>query len=198
MNVQFRSFLAAILCTFAMASSAFGQQTPAPATGHSLPPTPEMKLMQHLEDQWDDALAKRDQYGMEMVLSPQFIDISSTGEVTTRNQQIARLFLKDNNSPQKLEQKVATVRMYGDIAVANGTYTLQKRENGGLVEERGVYTHIYQRVRTTWQCVHSQRTIVMEQSLTKPRTSKKSSAELPMHVPLVYKGSEPAQTSPKP
>jgi ketosteroid isomerase-like protein len=158
-----------------------------------------MKMMQRIEDQWDGALAKKDQYALELVLSPQFIDISSTGEVTTRNQQIARLFLKDSSTAPKLEQKVVTVRMFGDISLVNGTYSLQKRENSTLVEERGVFTHVYQRVRTNWQCINSQRTIVVEEDLTKPKNAKKSSskpatspAELPMHVPLIYKGADPA------
>lgn len=158
-----------------------------------------MKQMQHMEDLWDDALAKRDQYGLELVLAPQFLDISSSGDVTTRNQQIARLFLKDNGTPQNMQQKVVTVRMYGDISVVNGTYTMQKRDDGGLVEERGVYTHVFQRVRTAWQCINSQRTLVVEESLTKPKTRKKSgsSAALPMHVPLVYPGSDPSPAAPQ-
>lgn len=189
MTSQLRSLSIAAFGLFALASSAVSQQPAAPATRV----TPEMKQMQHIEDQWDDALAKKDQYGLELVMSPQFIDISSAGEVTTRNQQIARLFLKEGNAPQKFEQKVVTVRMYGDISLVNGTYTLQKRENGAEVEERGVFTHVFQRVRTNWQCINSQRTIVVEENLTKPKAAKKSSpAELPMHVPLVYKGADPA------
>ena len=150
--------------------------------------------MQHMEDLWDDALAKRDQYGLELVLSPQFIDISSSGDVSTRNQQIARLFLKETGSPALLKQKVVTVRMFGDMAIVNGTYTMQKHDNGALVEERGVFSHVFQRVRTAWQCVNSQRTAVVEENLTKPKGKKNntSPAELPMHVPLIYPGADPA------
>ena len=175
------------------ASSAIGQQPPAAAV-HAAPQTPELTQMQHMEDLWDDALAKRDQYGLELVLSPQFIDISSLGDVTTRNQQIARLFLKETGSPALLKQKVVTVRMFGDMAIVNGTYTMQKHDNGALVEERGVFSHVFQRVRTAWQCVNSQRTAVVEENLTKPKSKKNntSPAELPMHVPLIYPGADPA------
>lgn len=176
----------------AFASSAIGQQPAAPAPATSQ--TPEVTQMQHMEDLWDDALAKRDQYGLELVLAPQFIDIASNGDVTTRNQQIARLFLKETGSPAQLKQKVVTVRIFGDMAIVNGTYTMQKHDNGALVEERGVFSHVFQRVRTAWQCVNSQRTAVVEESLTKPRkkNNNPSPAELPMHVPLVYKGADPA------
>src|SRR5664279_2840341 len=127
-------------------SSAIAQQ-PATSPIQAAPQSPEMTQMQHMEDLWDDALAKRDQYGLELVLSPQFIDISSSGEVTTRNQQIARLFLKETGSPAQLKQKVVTVRMFGDLAIVNGTYTMQKHDNGALMEERGVFSHVFQRVR---------------------------------------------------
>jgi hypothetical protein len=196
MNTQVRTLSTAVFCLFALASSAVSQQ---PQAAPAARVTPEMKQMQHIEDQWDDALAKKDQYGLELVLSPQFIDISSVGEVTTRNQQIARLFLKESGAPLNLEQKVVTVRMYGDISLVNGTYTLHKRENGAQVEERGVFTHVFQRVRTNWQCINSQRTIVVEENLTKPKAAKKASpAELPMHVPLIYKGSDPAPAATPP
>src|SRR5271165_3865805 len=92
MNSLSRGLAAAVVCSF-YALSCPGQQPTAPIATRPAPPTPEMKQMQHIEDMWDDALAKKDQYGLELVLSPQFIDISSTGDVTTRNQNIARLFL---------------------------------------------------------------------------------------------------------
>ncbi|HVJ08802.1 MAG TPA: nuclear transport factor 2 family protein [Acidisarcina sp.] len=195
----FHKFSLFLLSACVVATPAFGQQAPVVAASTTSQP-PEIKQMQHLEDQWDDALARHDQYGLELVLAPQFIDISSAGDVTTRNQQIARIFLKDNGAPASLHQKVITVRMYGDIAIVNGTYTLQKHGEGGPVEERGVFSHVFQRVRTAWQCINSQRTLVVEESLTKPKTHKKNSAsnaELPMHVPGLYQGSE-AVASPAP
>ncbi len=202
MNSTCRTLLLILFCFFAVASSAFSQQPATAIPTTPAPPSNDMKMMQRIEAQWDDALAKKDQYALELVLSPQFIDISSTGEVTTRNQQIARLFLKEGSTIPKLEQKVVTVRMFGDISLVNGTYSLQKKEGGTLVEERGVFTHVYQRVRTNWQCINSQRTIVVEEDLTKPKKKNSnnkaptSPAELPMHVPLIYKGADPAPTQP--
>ncbi len=66
---------------------------------------------------------RRDQYGLELVLSPLFVDVSASGDVTTRNQQVAQVISGDDKTLY-LTQKVVTVRMLGDIAVANGTYTL--------------------------------------------------------------------------
>lgn len=162
--------------------------------------------MQKIEDSWSDAVNRRDQYGIELVLSPIFIDISSAGNVTTRNQQIADIVTNTENM-QDLEQKVVTVRMLGDVALVNGTYSFKRKKNGTPSEEKGIYTHVYQRVRSNWLCVSSQRTPIVQTSLAKAKKakaeSKKSNAELPFHIPLFHKGAEsskddttPQQTQP--
>jgi hypothetical protein len=81
-----------------------------------------------------------------------------------------------------LTQKVITVRMMGDIAVANGTYSLHHRINSTQVDEKGVFTHVFERLRGGWVCVNSQRTALREESNAKPK--KSSTAEMPFHIPL--------------
>jgi hypothetical protein len=142
---------------------------------------------------------KHDQYSLELVLAPSFVDISASGDVTTRNQQITRLLLKEI-SAVSMEQKVASVRMFGDLAVVNGTYILQHRVNGQAVDEKGIFSHVFQRVRTNWQCINSQRTVVVEQAVTpaKKKQQSKSSAELPFHIPLIHPGAKSDQQQPPP
>ncbi len=157
--------------------------------------------MQQVEDRWNDAVTKRDQYGLELVLAPQFIGISATGEVTTRNQQIARLFVK-GEVPDSLSQKVVSVRFVGDVAIVNGTYVMSWKTDKGPVLEKGIFSHVFEHVRTTWLCLNSQRTVVAEDSKRaaaqeKPK-SKSSNAVLPMHIPLVYKGPNSTQPPPPP
>jgi hypothetical protein len=156
------------------------------------PPT-QLETMQHIEDSWSDALAKRDQYGLELVLSPQFVDISANGEVRSRNQEIAFVL---NKFPDliSLEQTVISVRTMGDVAVVNGTYVMRRRVNGHPVDEKGVFSHVFQRNRSTWQCINAQRTIVVEQGVQNAKASapKQSNAELPFHIPFIHKGADPA------
>jgi len=158
--------------------------TPATATPGQ---TTEIKGMQKLEDQWSDAIVKRDQYGLELLLSPLFVGISANGEVTTRNQQIALLYQKTTD-PLTMEQRVISVRMLGDVAVVNGTYITRHKTGNDTIEERGIFTHVFQRVRSNWLCINAQRTLVAEDSSAKPKVTKKSNAELPFHVPLLFKG----------
>jgi hypothetical protein len=162
---------------------------------------PEFKEMQQLEDRWNNAVTKRDQYALELVLAPQFIGISATGDVTTRNQQIAKLFVK-GAEPDSLSQKVVSVRFVGDIAIVNGTYVMSWKTDKGPVLEKGIFSHVFEHVRTNWLCLNSQRTVVAEDSKRaaaeeKPK-SKSSNAPLPFHIPLVYKGPNSTQPPPAP
>jgi hypothetical protein len=163
--------------------------------------------MQKVEDAWDTALTKRDQYGLENVLSPQLVDIAATGDVTTRNQDIARLFVKDE-LPLSMTQKVISVRTLDDAFVlVNGTYTIRWPEPSGsatpgTVDEKGIFTQVFQAANGHWTCVSSQRTVVAEQMpqaktrASAPRT--KSNAAEPFHIPLIYKGAQSTQPPPAP
>jgi hypothetical protein len=146
--------------------------------------SPEIREFQKIEDSWSIALNQRDQYALELVLSPLFVDVSAGGEFTTRNQQLASLIAGEDKTLH-LEQRVITVRMLGDIAVANGTYVLHHKVGTVQVDEKGVFTHVFERLRGGWMCINSQRTVLRQDSNAKPK--KQSNAEMPFHFPLLSK-----------
>src|SRR5580692_1111437 len=128
-----------LACIFAvlLACGIAAAQTPAPAAAAPAPPvaaepgvtstvSPEIIQFQKIEDSWSDAVNNRDQYALELVLSPLFVDVSATGDITTRNQQVATVIAGDDKTLH-LDQRVITVRMLGDVAVANGTYALHHK-----------------------------------------------------------------------
>lgn len=163
--------------------------SPAPVPAAAQPAvtsaeSPAIHDFQKIEDAWDDAIDQRDQYALELVLSPLFMDVSASGDFTTRNQQLALLITGDDKTLH-LEQKVITVRMMGDTAVAYGTYILH-RKPGGLApaEERGVFSHIFEHVRGGWMCISSQRTRLPVELSTKSK--KQSNSEMPFHIPLFF------------
>ena len=90
-----------------------------------------------------------------------------------------------------LEQRVITVRLLGDTAVANGTYVLHHKAASGQVDEKGVFTHVFERMRGGWVCVNSQRTLLREDTAGKKKQA--SDAELPFHIPLFSKGDKKEQ-----
>ena len=187
--------LSAIL---SVAFLAAGASTPPDAKTAPVPLA--FREMQQVEDRWDDAVTKRDQYAMELVLAPQFIGISASGDVTTRNQQIAHLFVK-GSGPDSLEQKVISARFVGAVAIVNGTYVMSWKGEKGPVLEKGVFSHVFEHVHDSWLCLNSQRTVVAEVDRSaakeKPK-AKRSDAELPLHIPLIYKGPESTRPAPAP
>ncbi len=164
-------------------------------------PSPEIQKMQQVEDAWDTAVTKHDQYALENVLAAQFVGISASGDVTTRNQQVAHLFVA-GAEPVSLTQTVIGARVFGDIAVVNGTYVMEWKGGGEKVAEKGVFTHVFRRTNGgAWQCINSQRTVVADETEQRKKAAApktRSNAELPLHVPLVYKGPQSTQPAPKP
>jgi len=152
--------------------------------------SPEVAQFQKIEDTWSDAVNRRDQYALELVLSPLFVDVSAQGDVTTRNQQVVQVISAQDKS-MYLTQKVITVRMLGDIAVANGTYTLHHKVNTAEVDEKGIFTHVFERMRGGWLCINSQRTVLRQDSGGKQK--KPSTAEEPFHIPFFSKGDKGPQ-----
>jgi ketosteroid isomerase-like protein len=172
--------------------SALAQDAAPAATRTAVTTTvsPEIKEFQKIEDSWAAAVNGRDQYAMELVLSPLFVDVAANGDITTRNQQVAAL-IADPDKTMHLDQTVITVRMLGDVAVTNGTYVLHRKAATGPMDEKGVFTHVFQRVRGNWLCINSQRTTLREEmeGKSKKQASKQGgkTADQPFHIPLFMK-----------
>jgi ketosteroid isomerase-like protein len=137
----------------------FGQSPSPSSSGAASSESPEIRDFQKIEDNWSQAINQRDQYALELVLSPLFVDVSASGDITTRNQQLAGLIAGEDKALH-LEQRVITVRLLGDIAVANGTYVLHHKAGSAQVDEKGVFTHVFERLRGGWACINSQRTVL--------------------------------------
>ncbi|MGA3345087.1 MAG: nuclear transport factor 2 family protein [Terracidiphilus sp.] len=180
---------------FLFVSSFALAQSPAPVQPAAQPAatsaeSPEIREFQKIEDSWADAINQRDQYALELVLSPLFVDVAASGDISTRNQQLAQLITGEDKTLH-LEQRVITVRMLGDIAVANGTYVLHHKAASAEKDEKGVFTHVFERAHSGWLCINSQRTLLREDSNAKPK--RQSSAEMPFHIPLFTKGDKNPQ-----
>ncbi|MGO8759874.1 MAG: nuclear transport factor 2 family protein [Terracidiphilus sp.] len=191
---SFLLFPAAVLfCCAAAAQTSPAPAAPAPAAsplGATEAVSPEIVLFQTIDDKWSDAVNRRDQYALELALSPLFVDVSASGDVTTRNQQVAQV-LSGEDKTLSLTQKVITVRMLGDIAVANGTYTLHHKVGSAQVDEKGIFTQVFERVRGGWLCINSQRTVLREDAAGKQK--KASAPETPFHIPLFSRGDKGPQ-----
>ncbi len=103
------------------------------------------------------------------------------------HQQVAELVAGADKTVH-LDQKVITVRLLGDVAVANGTYMLHFKATSGPIDEKGVFTHVFERVRGNWLCINSQRTAVREETAGKQKKqSSGKQADQPFHIPIFMK-----------
>ena len=178
---------------FAVAQDPASVPAPAPVAARpavTSAESPDLREFQKIEDAWSAAINQRDQYGLELVLSPLFVDVAASGDITTRNQQLAQLITLGDKTLH-LEQRVITVRRVGEIAVANGTYVLHHKSGSAEKDEKGVFTHVFERTRSGWVCINSQRTLLREDSNAKPK--KQSNAEMPFHIPGFGKGEKNPQ-----
>ncbi|HLY41027.1 MAG TPA: nuclear transport factor 2 family protein [Terracidiphilus sp.] len=176
--------LALLLPTFAIAQNTLAANpTPATPVVTSVD-SAAVADFQKIEDAWSTAINARDQYGLELVLSPLLVDVSAEGNVTTRNQQVADLISTDDKTLH-LDQRVVTIRLLGDTAVANGTYVLHHKASSGSVDEKGVFTHVFERTHGNWRCINSQRTSLRED--TPGKHKKQSASEMPFHIPIFSK-----------
>lgn len=179
---------------FAQPPAAVDPQTAPPASAPSAVTSTqgaEVAQFQKIEDDWSNAVNKHDQYGLENALSPLLVDVAANGDVTTRNQQVVQVINGDDKTIW-LTQKVITVRMLGDVAVANGTYTFHHKVDSAAVDEKGVFTHVFQRLHDRWICVNSQRTAV-KQDNPNSKQKNKSSNSGSFHFPLFSKDDKQVQ-----
>jgi ketosteroid isomerase-like protein len=135
--------------------------------------------IQKVLDRWDDAANQHDQYALELVLAPQFIAISDMGQVKNRDQQVSEMVIK--GAPHyTLTQKAVSVRMVGDVAVANGTYdriyAASRLGHTPMRDQKGVFSQVYVRARNTWQCINSQRTIIVVDTAKEAKKKAKTGA----------------------
>ncbi len=177
------------LCSVSLAQSP-APAPPVQASAAASATSPDIRAFQKIEDSWSTAVNTRDQYGLELVLSPLLVDVSATGDITTRNQEVA-LVISGDDKTMHLDQRVITVRMLGDLAVVNGTYAMRHKVGSAELSEKGVFTHVFERSHGNWLCINGQRTVLREDSSAKPK--KQSNAELPFHIPLFTKGDKGPQ-----
>lgn len=113
-----------------------------------------------IETQWLDAIRTNNVGFLEKLLAPEFREVSSTGEIRTRTQLLARA-QKPRRVVDELRGGPVKVRLYGNVAVLTGDVTIRGHHGRGagfsrhfrlvrvLVERNGM-----------WQAVATQATAI--------------------------------------
>lgn len=177
--------IALLCCSAAAQTAAFASTAPASpetaATAASPTAHSQVELFQKIDDAWSMAINNHDQFGLENVLSPSYFGVAATGATATLNQIVAQV-ISNGDKALWLSQRVTAVRVLGDVAVANGDYSLRHTVNGKPVEQNGVFTQVFRRTRGNWMCINSQRTRLPRQAQTSQR--RPATAADGFHLPF--------------
>jgi len=79
--------VSALLLSCSAAIAQVNVQTPAqsapssPTSGVTSTGSADLGLFQKIEDNWSNAVNQHDQYGLENVLSPLFVDVAASGDI---------------------------------------------------------------------------------------------------------------------
>ena len=114
-----------------------------------------------LENEWADALVKRDWTFLDRIYADDYMWTGANGEVATKAQEIA--FLKSGEhvftSWVLAEMKV---RVYGDAAVVTGRNAIKETHKGEDVSSRNRWTHTWVKRAGRWQCVAAHRSKIAQ------------------------------------
>ncbi len=205
-RLMFCSFLLTVALAFPTTSRA-QLLTDAGQTNAASQMSQQIAELQKVVDRWDDAIDQHDQYGLELVLAPQFIAISDSGQVQDRDQVVSQLVMKD--APRyTLAQKVTSVRIVGDVAVINGTYDRvyqgSRLSRTKRRDEKGVFSQVYVRARNSWECINSQRTLIEGAASSGSRKKSKEGSDekrlnhdLGFHFPGMHHNSSNSGSQPQ-
>jgi ketosteroid isomerase-like protein len=172
-NMKLWKFLQAAPLGVAMITGSLLVPGYAQAQSNSVQQPNAIKTFQTIEDKWSTAVVNPDQYTMDLLLGPSFVDITASGDIETRDEYIAFLFAKGGEEPFSMLQRVTSVREFGDTSVINGTYSLKVSVDGMPREEQGVFTHVFEKTPTGWRCVNAQQTSIPIRKTVEKKSKKR-------------------------
>jgi hypothetical protein len=114
----------------------------------------EQELMR-LERNWCNADVKNDAAALSAILADDHTDVTLTGKVTNKAQNIADL---KTDKTTVCDVDMLQVRVYGDAAVVVGRATVKSATFNGQY----MYTDTYIRRNGHWQCVAAQGTEIKQ------------------------------------
>jgi len=120
--------------------------------------SPDQELIK-LENEWADALVKRDVAFLDRVLTEDYMATDPDASVSTKAQTLAALKSSEDVISSMVVDDMK-VRVYGDTAVVTGRATSQKTVKGKDVSGQNRWTDVWVKdYAGRWQCVagHSSR-----------------------------------------
>jgi ketosteroid isomerase-like protein len=146
-----KGILAAVVLVLAVSCQAFAQAKPAaPAPSASV----EKELIK-LENDWNDAMVKRDMAALSRIVADDWTIIDpNDGSIMTKAQVLASLKSGEDVYTSAVGDEWK-VRVYGDAAVVLSRFTTKEQYKGKDVSGQYRFTDTWIKKAGRWQCVAS-------------------------------------------
>ena len=145
-----KGILTTVVLLFAVSCQVFAQAKPAaPAKGASV----EQELIK-LENDWNDAMVKRDMAALNRIVADDWTIIDSDGIIVTKTEFLANLKSGADVYTSAVGDEWK-VRVYGDAAVVLSRETVKEQYKGKDVSGQYRFTDTWIKKAGRWQCVAS-------------------------------------------
>ena len=142
-----KGILAAVVMVLAVSCQAFAQAKPAPAPSASV----QNELIK-LENDWNNALVKRDAAALSRILADDWTIIDPDGIIMTKTEFLASIKSGEDVFTSAVGDEWK-VRVYGDAAVVLQRWTAKEQYKGKDVSGQSCYTDTWIKKAGRWQCV---------------------------------------------
>jgi ketosteroid isomerase-like protein len=117
------------------------------------------QALTQIEKEWAAAYVKNDAAALDRIIADDWIEINADAKTGTKAELIDAV-KSGKSTTQTNEIGTTKVRVFGDMAIVNGTSTTKSSEQGRDTSGQYVWTDIFARRNGRWQVVSSQATKV--------------------------------------
>lgn len=117
-----------------------------------------------LENVWNNAEKARDIAALDLILDNEMVYIDEDGSILTKGQFLERA-KQAGPELQTLVTSAVNVQVYGQTALASGTYRVSGVARGKAFQRQGRFIDTWVLRNGTWLCVAAQSTPVVRSSL---------------------------------
>ena len=147
--------LTSLLClTLALATSVASAQSPVRARSQK-DSTPDERMLVKLENDWAQAVIRRDAKAIRVLVAPQWVYTDESGRMT-REQGITAFTTGTDTVLQAGNDEMQVILHEPNVAVVTGILWMRGRGPNGPFLHRYRYTDTWQRQRGTWRAIASQ------------------------------------------
>src|ERR1700742_3118025 len=173
-----RAALAAVVLG-ATCSLACGTALAAVLPHHPTKKTVTRQTVEALEEQWSQAQLSGDAAAMDRLLSDDFVGINSTGVVTTKSQQLARIKNRVAVLTQLDLSDIKVKLIHDVVAIVTSRAEVEGSNENGPIKGSFRYTRVYQRLPGgAWKITSFEATRLPAEGAGKNR-AKATSLQLP-------------------